>query len=116
MNHIIPLLPFLLLLHTTLQDNNYTPFKLISNHNHYDKVLFIDQLNLAILYGQSNKNASAYHAYNWVAFTYSPYTDFFLAPNYMEIYYDPNYDASIVYSNTNGKIRQKSFNSDGESI
>jgi len=114
-NNLYPLFSLLLLiLPITTQDKTYSQFKLISNKNHYDKVLFIDKLNIALLYGQSNKNVSAYHTYNWVVFSNSNYTDFFFAPNYMEVYRDKENDVGIVFSNTNGKIRKKWFNSTGE--
>ena len=46
----------------TVNTNNYTQYKLISNPNHYDKVVYLDQLNLVFLYTQ-NKRAAVYNIY-----------------------------------------------------
>ena len=48
----------------TTSTNNYTQYKLISNPNHYDKAVFLDQLNLVFLYTQ-NKRTAVYNIYTW---------------------------------------------------
>jgi hypothetical protein len=84
--------------------------------NKEKRVAFADFNNgsqIVIFYGYESKTATVYRADDWVQVTDEATTNFEFPPGLIEGFKDSKYDANIVYANSQGKIRRKSFHKNG---
>ena len=105
----------LVLLATTLTQaqKNYSMYTDIDNPDNLTNVVFLSSLHIALLYGESTNIATAYHTYDWSPVDDSIYNEFHFAPSYVEAFKDGVHKDNLIFSNNEGRLRQKSFTSAG---
>jgi WD40 repeat protein len=79
-------------------------------------VAYVEYTNgsqLLVFYGTESKTATVYRVDDWVQVTDETITNFEFAPGLVEGFKDDKYEGSLIYANSQGNIRRKSFTKKG---